>query len=624
MTSLKKFYFPYESLREVQKGLILKVDKTLSNKSNILVHAPTGLGKTAATLCPAIKHAIEEDLTIFFLTSRHTQHLIAIETLQKIKDKFNTKIISTDLVGKKWMCPVPGTDRLYSNEFAEYCKAVRESGKCEFYQNTKKKSGLSPEAQLVLKQIEDICPCHSEKIVELCSEHKICPYEINSALARKSRVIIADYYYIFNPFIQKLFFAKTGKELEKSIIIVDEAHNLAKRVRSLLTQRMSNFMLSRAIKEAKKFGLTQTKQRLQMLQKSIEKLSKKIKRNEIKVTKRDFIVDIKNVEYYKLVEDFKSVADTVRATEKQSYIGGIASFLEAWAGPDQGYVRIISRKRLSKGKKTLLTLSYRCLDPSLLSKDILDESYSTILMSGTLTPLDMYKDILGAQNAATQKYKSTFPTKNKLSLIIPETTTKYSERNQEQYKRIAEICSEITNIVPGNSIIFFPSYKLRDSVNRYFINMCEKTTFSEIPGMSKKEKRNMLEKFKDYNKTGAVLLGVVSGSYGEGIDLPGDLLKAAIIVGLPLQVPDLETKALIKYYDEKFNKGWDYGYLFPAINRAMQSAGRVIRSKTDKGAVIFLDERYGWSNYYRCLPKDSPPLITRRYADKLKKFFEVE
>ena len=142
--------------------------------------------------------------------------------------------------------------------------------------------------------------------------------------------------------------------------------------------------------------------------------------------------------------------------------------------------------------------------------------------------------------------------------------------------------------------------------------------------MSKKEKTDMLERFKKYNKSGAVLLAVVSGSFGEGIDLPGDLLKAAIIVGLPLQVPDLETKALIQYYDEKFSKGWDYGYLFPAMNRAMQSAGRVIRSETDKGAVIFLDERYAWPNYYRCLPMNENIEITRNYKKRIEAFFSYD
>jgi DNA excision repair protein ERCC-2 len=114
----------------------------------------------------------------------------------------------------------------------------------------------------------------------------------------------------------------------------------------------------------------------------------------------------------------------------------------------------------------------------------------------------------------------------------------------------------------------------------------------------------------------------MGGNFGEGIDLPGDYLKGVIIVGLPLQRPDLETEALIKYYDDKFKKGWDYGYLFPAFNRALQSAGRCIRSETDKGVIIFLDERYTWKNYNRCFPPSWSLKTTLLYEKMIEDFFK--
>ena len=118
-------------------------------------------------------------------------------------------------------------------------------------------------------------------------------------------------------------------------------------------------------------------------------------------------------------------------------------------------------------------------------------------------------------------------------------------------------------------------------------------------------------------------MGVISGSFGEGIDLPGDLLKGVVIVGLPLQKPDLETKALIDYFDKKFKKGWDYGYLYPAFNKCLQSAGRCIRSETDRGVIIFLDERYTWSNYARCFPPDWKMRTTLLYGRMIEEFFKV-
>ena len=150
---------------------------------------------------------------------------------------------------------------------------------------------------------------------------------------------------------------------------------------------------------------------------------------------------------------------------------------------------------------------------------------------------------------------------------------------------------------------------------------CSKSVFYETPNLSKKEKGDLLERFKEYKDYGAVLLSVISGSFGEGIDLPGDLLKGVVIVGLPLEIPDLETKELIDYYQEKYGKGFDYGYIFPAITKCLQNGGRCIRSETDKGVIIFLDERFAWHNYLRCIPLDMGFKISKLYEDRIMKFF---
>jgi DNA excision repair protein ERCC-2 len=300
--------------------------------------------------------------------------------------------------------------------------------------------------------------------------------------------------------------------------------------------------------------------------------------------------------------------------------------MEAWQGDDKGFVRILSRKGgrggPGRGDRDVITLSYRCLDPSLVSKEVIKESNSMVMMSGTLTPMEMYKDTLGFDEAELIEFGSPFPKENRLNLLIPMTTTKFTERSEAQYQKIAEVCAELTSLIPGNIILFFPSYDIRDRVNRHFTSLCRKSTFTEQPNLSKDEKKELLERFKKYSGSGAVLLAAVAGSFGEGIDLPGEYLNAVVVVGLPLSVPDLETKALIKYYDELFSKGWDYGYVFPAMNKVMQNAGRVIRSETDRGAVILLDERYSWHQYNRCFPKEWGLVTTVLYKKKIEDFFE--
>ena len=138
--------------------------------------------------------------------------------------------------------------------------------------------------------------------------------------------------------------------------------------------------------------------------------------------------------------------------------------------------------------------------------------------------------------------------------------------------------------------------------------------------MTKLQKEQLLAAFRSHKGTGAILLGTSTGSFGEGIDLPG-VLKAVIVVGLPLQKPDVEARLMIEYYDDKFGKGFEYGYVLPAITKCLQNAGRCIRSETDKGLIIFLDQRYIWDSYFKCFPKDSNLRITKEPIKRIKEFF---
>ncbi|MCX8146847.1 MAG: ATP-dependent DNA helicase [Candidatus Woesearchaeota archaeon] len=620
------FFFPYKKVREFQRDMINDVIAVLNNKKCLIAHAPTGLGKTIAVLGPALKYAIDNNKTIFFLTSRHTQHNIVIETIIQIRKKYSIEFSVADIIGKKWMCAMPGIEMLTSKDFADFCKAVREDRKCEFYERTKDKNKLAPEAKLIvehLKKIKDGKDFYVENIVETCKEKKLCPYEISIALASEARVIITDYSYIFNSSIRENFFSKTKKELKDSIIIIDEGHNLPRRIRDLASEKISTLIIRRAIKEAKKFNYEKIAEQLSFLNEILLDYKKGLKEAKEKIIKKDdFIKKIEGIcNYDELVEDFALVADAVRESQKRSYIGSIANFLYSWIGPDEGFTRIFSASQYKN--ELLLSLVYRCLDPSVVSKSILEEAHSAIIMSGTLVPTKMYKDILGFPRDSLERiYKSPFKPENKLSIIIPETTTKFSMRSEIQFKEIAKILLKIIDTIPGNIAVFFPSYYLRDQIYKYLYDSCGKIVFLEQPKMTKKDKTEFLEKFKSYKDRGAVLLGASTGSFGEGIDLPGDLLNGVIVVGLPLEQPDLETKELIRYFDKKFGRGWDYGYIFPAFNKCLQNAGRCIRSETDKGVVVFLDKRYIWPMYKRCFPEDSDIKVTMHYKEMIEEFFK--
>ncbi|MBI4141948.1 ATP-dependent DNA helicase [Candidatus Woesearchaeota archaeon] len=612
---LKSILFPHDRIRPIQEAFINDVLSCLEKQKCLIVHAPTGLGKTAASLCPALSFAQKKNLTVFFLTSRHTQHKIVIDTVRAIKQKYGVTILTTSVIGKKHMCLQSNVESMRSNDFTEYCKYLRENNKCDYYANVRTKQ--TAECKIALAELKKNAPSTTEEVISLSSEARVCPYEISLLTAEKSQVIIADYYYLFNSSIRNSFLAKTKKELQNAVIIIDEAHNLPSRLRELLTKKLTNLGIKRAIKEAKELKKDDLISKLVELQDILNKLSKDLKNHEDrKVEQSSFTEAVERFcRYDDFVDELEDAGDLVRDEQKQSSLGALVGFLKSWPDESHGFCRVVKRDDL------VVSLSHRCLDPSVASKDVIDAAYSTILMSGTLTPTTMYKDLLGFPKDTVEKeFKSHFPQQNKLALIIPKTTTKFTERNDAQFQMIAKVCADIVNEIPGSCAVFFPSYHLRDAVNNYFQNLCEKTLLLEQPDLSKDEKQKLLDKLKNYGLSGAVLLGTAAGSFGEGVDLPG-VLKAVIVVGLPLDRPTLETQELINYYDARFGKGWDYGYTLPALTKCLQNAGRCIRSETDRGVIVFLDQRYTHPNYLRCFPNEWQLKISVDYIPLIKNFF---
>jgi DNA excision repair protein ERCC-2 len=617
---MSEVLFPYEEMRPIQKDVIATILKGIEGKKGVVIHAPTGLGKTVASIAPALTKGLEDDKTIIFLTSRNTQHKIAIDTVKAIKDHTGKNIIATDIIGKKWMCLQAGVHNLSSGEFSEYCKALREDKKCEYYENFKQGEKITPITQLAKKELLLRSPVSVELLLEKGEEHKLCPYELGMLIAKESNIIITDYYYMFHPRIRENFLKKNDIKLEDCIIIIDEAHNLPNRIKDLASQRLSTTILQRAAKEAAQYNNESLIKPLESLFHLVKELLPQ-QEDEKYIDKETFLLKSKSfMEYTSFIEECYKIADKIREDKKISAIGSVAAFLEAWLDDTVGFTRIVSKRKNMTGET--ITLSYRCLDPSVVSRPVIEQSYTTIAMSGTLTPTNMYSELLGfGPDTIQEEFPSPFPKENQLNLIVAKTSTKYTARSATQFKDIADIVTEIANATPGNSMIFFPSYFVKDQVEKY-LTQIEKTVFIERPEMSSNDKDEMIAAFKTYKKHGAVLLGVVSGSFGEGLDLPGDELKTVVVVGLPLSRPDLETKALIEYYDTKFKSGWNYGYIFPAFNRIIQNAGRCIRSPTDRGVIVFLDERYTWDKYYRCFPKSWKMKISvNHYKEQIEKFF---
>src|SRR3989344_7846298 len=370
-------YFPFEKIRPIQQELINDVTHAIDTKRHLIAHAPTGLGKTAATLEPALTAALEKGYSVFFLTPKHAQHQIAIEILQKIRERHKISFTVADLIGKKWMCSIQCVDKLSSKEFNDFCKNMREDEKCPYFNGVFGKKGqLQGGAMQLVSELKCRGPIHAEELFAAAHEN-FCSYEIASLLGRESQVVIADYYHIFQPSVRQYFLGRLRKELKNSVLIIDEGHNLPSRVRDILSEKLNDFIVSRAVKEAKYYQFYELVTALSHIEDVFGNLAKTFlsENRENYIKKEDFVKELESAtgsDYNTLLTNLEAAAVEIRKTAKKSFVGSVAEFLENWPGSDTGFSRIIT-KRLAKSGKSFVEGSYNCLSPAISAGEVINE-----------------------------------------------------------------------------------------------------------------------------------------------------------------------------------------------------------------------------------------------------------
>lgn len=607
----RKFYFRHDSIRKSQHELVEDVYDAVTNQKILLAHAPTGLGKTDATISASLTYALENDLSIFFLTPKISQHAIAVDVIRGISKKFDLKVRAVDMIGRRYACIEPSLADLDHDGFYQSCEKKRKREECQFYGNARgyDKLGEAKATSLFNKVLNNYgnVKTHQE-IIEYGEEKHACPYEWMIKLASQSNIIIADYFHILVPRIRDLFLKKINKKMDKSIIIIDEAHNLAKRIRDQLSSTVNSFILRRAQREMKLLGVTINLE--EKFQSWAEKtLEEKRERLVSKEDLGDFLsqYEMEREEFITVFEN--AGAEFIEKTNKKSACLKVANFLTHWQNEEKNTIRI-----LRKGG-TYVSLAKKFLDPA-QATSVLNDAHASVLMSGTFLPLEMHRDVLGldVQKTVMKKYRSPFDERNVVSIIAEGTTTRFSKRDFANYSKIAQTIDQIIAHSPTGVVVFFPSYVVLNAVTPL---LKTRNILVQKEKMNPRETGLLLQDFK--NNRG-VLCAVQGGNLSEGIDFCNEEIKTSIIVGIALEEMNLETQALIDYYDEKYQKGWDYGYTYPALIKALQAAGRSIRKETDRAAIVFMDERFKWRNY-NGLFEDKKYIVTSEPEKYVREFW---
>jgi DNA excision repair protein ERCC-2 len=582
----------------------------IQQEKHLLAHAPTGIGKTAAVLGPALTQATREDSTVFFVTPKLSQHVIAVKELKRLAEKNKLDFTGVDLIGRKNSCPDPGLEYSDPSSFYEICRKKRKQETCAFYANARgfnaaQKARARVYFEKFMKDYETV-----ESGPRICSQSSgfnppLCSYELMLRIAEKSNVIICDYSHLFSPHVSRVFLSKTKKKLEGSIVVIDEAQNAPSRIMDGMSLSLTPLGLNRALKEAKKVD-SPVKSLVQKWSLALEGLGRKHGKQAL-LEKKDLPLPS--------LDELQDLMDTgmdylEKTGKNRSFCLSVANFFSAWREDREEYARLLNEKGVK----------YKCLDPSLYTQPVINEARSVIAMSGTLTPLEMYRDVLGfPENSLLREYPSPFPSSNKLCLVCDGATTKYSMRSPGEYKKISTLVDEVVASVPGNTAVFFPSYGVMKKVVSFMEN--ERPLLLQKTESTPSQTQDLLEKFKSLKKKGCVLCGVSGGSLAEGVDYPGRDLLCVVVVGVPLAEWNLENQCLISYYEHKFGQGWNYGYLFPAMAKAVQAGGRTVRSETDRGVIVFLDERFAWPDYSKCFPSELEPELASKPGKTVNDFF---
>lgn len=595
-------YFPYATVRPFQDQFIKTVFDAVEDRCSMLIEGSNGLGKTISALSACLPTAVENDLKILYVARTHRQHDRVIEELRAVCKK--KPVSGVSLRGRHEMClnEVASKRTFDARSLMEVCEMLKSKDKCPFYSNMEDQ----PEDFLQVQQEITSSPCKATEIQKICRKKWLCPYELVKASLSDFNVIALSYLYVFDPVIRTSFLKNIDTNFGKVILIVDEAHNLPDTAIEVASSSLSLFVIKQAELEAKKVDNIEIASFAKLMRTELETLAANIKKEEIipPQTLIDIIKKHGNItkprDFFERMHEVGSfIKRSLLAEGKspRSYIHGMSEFLLKWLETlgDDSFINVVSTY-MSREKTLTAKLEIVALDPAKVTLPVFSSAYSSIVMSGTLQPLEAYARITKLpENTIKRIVPSPFPKEHVLSLVCLGVTTAMEKRIPTMYRTIIKRINEVVQNTPANTGIFTASFGVLNAlVTEGIEKALPKPLFRERRGMSSKTNEKIVAEFKARAKRGgAVFLGVQGGRTSEGVDFPSNQMNSVIVVGVPYAEPTPRVKAQIEYYEKRFpNLGREYGYILPAMKKASQAAGRPIRRLEDKGAIIFMDYRF--------------------------------
>ena len=578
--SMENLEFPF-AYRKGQREMVSGIYHAISKKEQIFIQAPTGVGKTMSAVFPAVR-AIGQGMaeTVFYLTARTITRTVAQDAFEILRDRgLLFKVITITAKEKLCFCDKPECDP----EKCPYAKGHYDRINDAVYELWTTEQSFDRETLLR----------HAQK-------WQVCPFEMSLDLAVWMDGVICDYNYVFDPNVcLKRFF---GENVSGNyLFLIDEAHNLVDRGREMYS---ASICLNDVI-ETRKF----VKPYSQKLWKKLGKVKKQMEElrqncGEWKVQENAGVLPISLLsvqgELDQLLEEppAQEVVDGIL-----DFYFEVRDFLNISELVDDNYVVYTAFDENGRFYMKLF-----CVNPAENLQKCLDKGNSTVFFSATLLPLQYYRKMLSTRSENFGMYvESPFEQKKRCLMICRDVSSKYTRRGYEEYRKIAEYIARMSWQKKGNYMVFFPSYRLMEDVYQVYqdeFSVSWVRCISQHASMTELEREEFLEEFTEETEETLVGFCVMGGIFSEGIDLIGDRLIGAAVVGTGLPQVNCEREILKGYYDEKGEQGFDYAYRYPGMNKVLQAAGRVIRTKEDTGAILLMDERFLNRDYRNLFPRE--------------------
>jgi Rad3-related DNA helicase len=573
------FPFPY---RSGQKDLVVSVYRSIQRKRNLFIQAPTGVGKTLSTIFPAVR-AMREGLgdKLFYLTAKTITRSVAEESFELLREQ-GLYLNTVTITAKEKLCFLDTPE--CNPDACPYAKGHFDRVGDGVYDIIHQETGIT----------RDIVLAYAEK-------HQVCPFEFCLDISNWTDSIICDYNYVFDPNIRLKRYFSEGVSGEY-LFLVDEAHNLVPRAREMYSAVLykEDFLLVKKIIKPMDQKIARL---LDRCNKELLEMKRECESYQILEDVRFFMTSILSLfgEMEKFMEIHQEFGDRDLVLD---FYFALRDFINIYERVDENY-RIYT-ELLSDGR---FMLRLFCINPSRNLKECLNKGNGTIFFSATLLPVSYYKELLSGDQEEYAVYAhSPFDQEKRLLMVAGDVSSRYTRRNKREYQKVVDYFKVIVSERKGNYMVFLPSYHYLKEVESVLNEISEEnigfTFLSQASSMNESQREQFLKEFSKERENSFVALCVMGGVFSEGIDLRADQLIGAIIVGTGLPMVCTEQHILKEYFDEKEQKGFDYAYQYPGMNKVMQAAGRVIRTVDDEGIIALLDERFLRPDYQALFPRE--------------------